>query len=223
MQLVLGSQTSSNYIPDQLKIDNFIRTKYEMKKWVSGPSIPDPMKISVESKTKLSKDSNTPNTSRHTSADRKVHSHHHKKPQETRHTKSNSLLSDDFGDFESSATSSASISTHVPQPGPAHTLNSEKGSSNHFEGKESTNNSLSSNNARPDLKKSILSLYSSPSSSNSSVIHQSFPQNNAVRQVNSFSNSLADLNFNTNSYSSPQASLGMAKSGSAKTTSDQKI
>lgn len=38
-----------NHVPDDSKIQNFIRTKYELKKWVATKYIPDPKTISVAS------------------------------------------------------------------------------------------------------------------------------------------------------------------------------
>lgn len=34
-----------NYIPDESKIVNFIRTKYDLKRWVASPNIPDPASL----------------------------------------------------------------------------------------------------------------------------------------------------------------------------------
>ncbi|ODV87426.1 hypothetical protein CANARDRAFT_194727, partial [[Candida] arabinofermentans NRRL YB-2248] len=38
-----------NYLPDESKIENFIRTKYDLKKWCTSPTVPDPKTIHVGS------------------------------------------------------------------------------------------------------------------------------------------------------------------------------
>ena len=35
----------SGYIPDQLKIENFIRTKYDLRKWTMSKNLPDPLSL----------------------------------------------------------------------------------------------------------------------------------------------------------------------------------
>lgn len=163
------------YVPDQLKIENFIRTKYEMKKWVLSPTVPNPMALQSAEK-------NAPE------APKPAPAH------------SSNLLDDDFGSF-----------TALPSPAPvAVPKNARKlpilassnplprlptqasgGSHNNgLQSSQSTGGSL--NNGRNDLKKSILSLYSSPSSSSSSFIQ---PQQRQQQSVNSLSNTLGGLNF----------------------------
>ncbi|KAL6450632.1 hypothetical protein SBY92_000878 [Candida maltosa Xu316] len=139
-----------NYIPDQSKIENFIRTKYDLKKWASSSTIqtvlpPAPLSAST-----------TP-------------------------TPPPPSSSSPFG------------AASVPLPA--------RGSSQQIQSAQSTGGSMTSNSGRPDLKKSILSLYSSPSASNS-FIQQSQRQQQQPQQqqggfdnMNSLSNSLSGLNF----------------------------
>lgn len=37
-----------NYVPDDSKIENFIKTKYDMKRWVLSNTIPDPSTLDSE-------------------------------------------------------------------------------------------------------------------------------------------------------------------------------
>lgn len=40
-----------NYTPDDSKIENFIRTKYDLKRWTLSPTIPDPATLGDSSAT----------------------------------------------------------------------------------------------------------------------------------------------------------------------------
>lgn len=120
-----------NYIPNEGKMANFIRTKYEMKKWTASKELPDPASISVVKKTVVepsSKPSSQTQISASTQQPTLV-----SRP-EPKKSNSRSLLDLDFGSKSSSSTSILS------QPPPQ-------------------------DSSRPDLKKSILSLYSTPTSS----------------------------------------------------------
>jgi len=210
------SKLPDGYVPDQLKIDNFIRTKYDLKKWTSSSTIPNPLSI------KASGDQNAGlATSKHASESHKP-----------KHTDTGSadllsgpsskiqplatLLEDDFGTFTSSPSPKASTPVTAPrntsglkssqqrsssitqQKIPAQNTNEGPG----IQSAQSTGGSFS--NTRPDLKKSILSLYSSPKSSSSSFIqpqHNFQAQPNMQASVNSLSNSLSGLDFNNSNTS----------------------
>ncbi|KAK6882481.1 hypothetical protein K4I79_004692 [Candida tropicalis] len=121
------SKLPDGYIPDQSKIENFIRTKYELKKW---------------------KDI-------------------------TRSTTSSSTNS--FSSFSSRNTLPAApvkVTTSAPTPPLPQQQQQQAPLFNQpLQSAQSTGGSISSN-GRPDLKKSILSLYSSPSSSSSFINQQ---------------------------------------------------
>lgn len=230
------SKLPQDYIPDPLKIENFIRTKYDLKKWVSSNSIPDPLTIKASSPSNVQ--SNTPNQSNLTSPSlnnaTKINSPPNssidilsssKSSQPVKH--SNNLLDDDFGSF-SSITSSNSSKQQLPRL-PTQQIQSPQSTGSSFNNNNVNNNNNNNNNnaknGRNDLKKSILSLYSSPSSSSSSFIQplnqsQSVPQiqqphnisqqrsNNTGSSVGSLTNSLNGLNFNTNNNINNNTTIG---------------
>ncbi|CUM67737.1 uncharacterized protein PRCAT00005442001 [Priceomyces carsonii] len=168
------------YVPDQSKIENFIRTKYDLKKWVASPNIPNPLSIKTPVK----------NEHKH----KKSPSIGSKQPASA----NDSLLDDDFGIFtslgghHSTQNSAPASTTSIPN-----NLNQTSRTATPVASAHSTGGTI--NNGRPDLKKSILSLYSSPSSSTSGFIQ---PRNTNTlsqgnNQVNNLSNSLSGLNFQT--------------------------
>lgn len=210
------SKLPDGYVPDQLKIDNFIRTKYDMKKWTSSSTIPNPLSIKASggqnaglTASQHTSESHKPRNSDAGSAD--LLSGHSSKIQPL-----GSLLDDDFGSFTSSPSPKAS--TPVTTSRNTNSLKSSQQRSNSvtqqkipaqntnegpsIQSAQSTGGSFS--NTRPDLKKSILSLYSSPKSSSSSFIqpqHTSQAQPNMQASVNSLSNSLSGLDFNNSNTS----------------------
>lgn len=221
------SKLPEGYVPDQLKIDNFIRTKYDMKKWVLSSSIPDPMSIKVSGgQNSTSSGSNQPSES-HKSRDAKLRPSNQLSSSKTE--AQGSLLDDDFGTFTSSpspkpAPSPSPVLTNAapfkstqqrsnsgtPNKLPAQNTSESVG----IQSAQSTGGSFS--NTRPDLKKSILSLYASPKSSNSSFIQpQHIPQAqpNLQTSVNSLSNSLSGLDFNN---SAPSSSINTVPSTSSR-------
>lgn len=199
------------YIPDNLKIENFIRTKYDMRKWVGSVNVPDPLSIKISGKVDTIFDIGTSGGASNVSGGAS------QPPPPPKPTPSHNLLDDDFGSFTSaSATTSASAPTSTPSlPKPQSPLKSMakvpiQSTSNSTKSAQSTGGSM--NNNRPDLKKSILSLYSSPSSSTSSFNQPQFqsqpqlqPQSqpHSQSQTNDLSNSLLGLNFNSAPVSTP--------------------
>ncbi|KAG7193024.1 uncharacterized protein KQ657_001139 [Scheffersomyces spartinae] len=218
------------YIPDLSKIENFIKTKYDMKKWAASSKLPDPLTLGKASSSRGANPG---------SANSNINS---SKPAST------NLLDDDeeFGDF--SANSSGSI---TPQPTPksnnkppAPKLYSQltsqinllppvppkvHGTSQHTVSTSAIGNlniatppTPSANNGRADLKKSILSLYSSPSSSNSSFFNNSSsipaPRNNYNSSTSTItnpallSNSLQSLNLSGQSTLSQRSSSPQVRS-----------
>lgn len=190
------------YVPNELKIENFIRTKYEMAKWkdsaAKASSAAPVSRVSEHSASKAA--TGSASHSHKPTLPTKPHSSHSKHPSKSHHSQtedllsfsnsapatkpvSNSLLDDDFGSFTSSPSPSTS-QTNLKSPP--------------IQSAQSTGGSIASNglNSRPDLKKSILSLYSSPSSSSSFIPPQpTRNNNNSGSNVNNLSNSLNGLNF----------------------------
>lgn len=172
------------YVPDGLKIENFIRTKYDLKKWVGSSTVPDPMSLAVGSsvgRTSGSGGSNTGNgastrnvaSTRSSGGVQKVASHH---------SAPASLLDEDFGSFTSSPlptpnpTQQTAIQATKPtfQPQRPDQSHAKAANVHHAQvrgvhGSQSTGNVPKKLDERTDLKKSILSLYSLPSSSLTSV------------------------------------------------------
>lgn len=175
----------ANYTPDQSKIENFIRTKYDLKKWVASATIPNPAAI-----TQTQASAAVASTPISTSAP----------------TTLANLLDDDFGAFTQLPTppkatkdpvSTPVQATRAPLQAAARTKAQLPTLPVQPQLAQSTGGSLK-NNGRNDLKKSILSLYLSPLSSSSSFIQpqrtEPLPQST---NVNNLSSSLADLNFGT--------------------------
>lgn len=42
------AQLAAGHVPSEAKIENFIRTKYELKRWVMGPDVPDPATLDAD-------------------------------------------------------------------------------------------------------------------------------------------------------------------------------
>ncbi|KAI3403421.2 AGE2 [Candida oxycetoniae] len=178
------------YVPDQSKIENFIRTKYDMKKWCSSPhNIPNPATIRKRTVAKPDATANAnPDSSKPTSQENHVN-----------------LLDNDFGHFMSTSEKS------TPPPPPTQRQQPTVSTKPlQFQSAQSTGGSMSSN-SRPDLKKSILSLYASPSSSNSFLQPPQPPppppqqpqqQQRTNSQLTSLSDSLAGLQFHQQSSTS---------------------
>lgn len=170
------SKLPPDYIPNELKIDNFVRTKYDAKKWIASPNIPDPMSISVETPV-ASQPSREPQTGQASSSAARSG--------EFKQAPSANILDDEFGLFSSVCATKVSreLDTRSSLPLPpraAFDLPSKHSApalsqTAPSQSAQSTGGSMSSlggAGGRPDLKKSILSLYSSPASSSS------FPQGN---------------------------------------------
>ncbi|CCE79922.1 Piso0_003014 [Millerozyma farinosa CBS 7064] len=215
------SKLPSGYVPDQSKLDNFIRTKYELKKWVSSSHIPDPFSLKGKPQAGNGVEVKEPDQQ---VAPRKD------KPAESSTTKANggnnvSLLDDDFGAFTSSTSTVSNSKSNINEPkeSPSNHLSqlmdfnqsSSKTNVNvQHQSPQGTGGSANSNN-RPDLKKSILSLYSSPSGSASSIVPPLQRQNpqyskTADSSFDSLSKSLHGLNFNNDSRKSSPMSTGVS-------------
>lgn len=169
-----------NYVPDGLKIENFIRTKYDMKKWAALSKIPDPMSISAglvshNILTPLNATGRTQNHVSSTPAPTKP-SVGSVRAQTAVSASAPSLLDDDFGAFASSTLDFSSPSP-VSRPTRASTnvkapvSTSVPTRANSTQPPAPVTPAPKVKDVRTDLKKSILSLYSSPSSSSSSFQH----------------------------------------------------
>lgn len=224
------SKLPDGYVPDQLKIDNFIRTKYDLKKWTLSSTVPDPLSIKASSGQNAGlRPSHQPNES------------HKPKNTQTGNADSllgrtepqRSLLDADFGSFTSSPspkpatsavhsrnTSTLKSDQQRSNPNTQHKLPAQNtNESANIQSAQSTGGSFP--NTRPDLKKSILSLYSSPKSSSSSFIqpqHNLQAQPNMQASVNSLSNSLSGLDFNSSSTSTNFNTVSSIPSGNSSTS-----
>lgn len=184
------------YVPDGLKIENFIRTKYDLKKWVGSSLVPNPMTITVgASEQSVSNGGSSGATTSGSNRNTKVASSRNMAPARgsgsaqkvsLHSTAPASLLDDDFGSFTSSP-----LPTPTPtQQGAKQTPQAQRSQQKHeiaanappalaravhgVHGSLSTGHVPNKLNERTDLKKSILSLYSLPSSSLTHV--QTSPQ-----------------------------------------------
>ncbi|KAG7710264.1 hypothetical protein KL949_004389 [Ogataea haglerorum] len=137
-----------NYVPDESKIENFIRTKYEMRKWKSDK---EPGALAVAGKTTEQRESPA---------------------SLSQQTESTSSLLDGLS---TPVNASVSTSTAKPTPAPAASASQDLFSSDLFGSAPSRPpQPQTAQNSRPDLKKSILSLYSKPSPQTQPQIQQPF-------------------------------------------------
>lgn len=183
----------SGYIPDQLKIENFIRTKYDLRKWTMSKNLPDPLSLN---KNKAA-----------TTATIQQPKHESKSHSNTTLLNDINLLDDnsgnksndeEFGSFTATRSPHKRSNKLAPPPTktvlPAAPTTSSSPQQQHqhqpLQSAQNTGGSVSSM-GRPDLKKSILSLYASPSSSNSFIQQQQ----QQPLGMNSLSNSLSSLNI----------------------------
>lgn len=174
------------YVPDQLKIENFIRTKYDLRKWAASPQIPDPLKMAgppsvsdTQQHPAISAlDPKTATHKAHHASASPVAANSSQPPQNN----SASLL-DDFGSFVSSKppTNNTSLAL-TPRATPA-TLSLVSLPARPASASASLAPPTRVND-RPDLKKSILSLYSSPSSSTPSLSNQPYSLSNSLSGLN---------------------------------------
>lgn len=225
------SKLPENYVPNDLKIENFIRTKYEMKKWAASGAIPDPLSINLGTGS-----SSRPIPQQESNSNDLLGGFSPKRSTAPASTSPRTLLDDDFGLFTSSSSPSQAHSRSAPIPptrGVPTTgarVSSPQAQSQtpvarvkspQAQSAQSTGGSISSiNNGRPDLKKSILSLYSSPSSSSSFIQpqqqqqqHQQTYRNN-TGSVNTLANSMNGLNFSQNTTNTSTASVNGSAVGS---------
>ncbi|KAI5950569.1 AGE2 [Candida margitis] len=220
------------YIPDQSKIENFIRTKYDLKKWCLSSTIPNPATIKGKPTTSNNNNNNgTTSNNASTNNSHQQNASHLKKNQTAPTPKSGSLLDDEFGLFTShkssspvTTTTAAALASTTPAQARTPPISGratsatpasapESRSTQQLQSAQSTGGSISSN-SRPDLKKSILSLYASPSASNSFIQPQQ-QQNKADSSVNSLSDSLAGLQFQSSNSTSNLGNGNNNYSGSA--------
>ena len=160
------------YVPDEGKIQSFIRTKYDMKKWCppgSNGHVPDPRTIKNGHSASVTTSAISQNGS---------FGAHGANSSETQ--SSNTLL--DLGEDLQTAKpvqQSEPITSLRPQPTRSISSNSQSTLSM-LDGSISQEQSRQKQkNSRPELKKSILSLYSTPSASSQSLPASSNTRNGA--------------------------------------------
>lgn len=183
------------YVPDSLKIENFIRTKYDMKKWAASTVVPDPLKVAASTTASASVSSAAPVSHSVTGSSS---------------ISSGLLLDDDFGVFTSSRlqTPTAPVPSSRTQPRATHPV--QPATSTPTPPQEPPKRVDPRTAGRQDLKKSILSLYSSPSSSSISVpAHAPARPNVSTAGV---TDSLAGLNFGPLSTAASTPSLASVSS-----------
>ncbi|SGZ57644.1 CIC11C00000003166 [Sungouiella intermedia] len=207
------------YVPDGLKIENFIRTKYDLKKWAASSLIPDPMNVSVAAGASgtagivASEGSATSTTSSSTSRNAPLNraaapnrTHAPLRKVTSPASAPPSLLDDDFGSFTSSplptptpAQQTTRQTSHIHKQAQSHHKHAQVPpvAVNGIHGSQSTGLVPNKQNERTDLKKSILSLYSLPSSSQTSVQSgQTYGNNLYGNTANTYGNSYGN-NANT--------------------------
>lgn len=173
------SKLSDGYIPDALKIENFIRTKYDLKKWVASATIPNPLSMKAAAPAVVvSQQPLAPQKSVLQLAPAP-----HKAPSAPASLVN---LLDDIFSLPSPATGKPQPLQKAPTPPLTQSTGGLMG-------------------LRPDLKKLILSLYSSPLASNTFLPQQQqqqqqqplYLQPSHLLSVNSVASSLQGLSFNS--------------------------
>lgn len=161
------------YIPDEGKIANFIKTKYEMRKWAGSKASP------TTSATSNEKTSYEKKPSRYQDTNTQLHNTqpHNAQPRSSQPSKSQPSKSQ-LPDAAKSTTSLLDLGIDLTPSRPAVTHNSSSSAVAH-NSSSSTLEMLNSGiqeektrqkrSNRPELKKSILSLYSTPSRSEPSL------------------------------------------------------
>lgn len=191
------SKLPDGYVPDQLKIENFIRTKYSMRKWVMSSKVPDPLTLTGDAGAAPAASVSTSSTTTKTPTPATNNGG----------ALEGNLLDDDFGSFTSSPLHSPSVRSPAPQQ-------SHSGANAQHVAAQAPARPSSAHlapparqtNQRTDLKKSILSLYSLPSLSQSTFntltpvyaaapAAQPSPTPSSNDKMTSLSDSLLDLHF----------------------------
>ncbi|KAH8816121.1 stromal membrane-associated protein-like protein [Xylogone sp. PMI_703] len=163
------AKLAPGHVPSEAKIENFIRTKYESKRWVMDGPIPDPATLDVEGDDDIPLNlvKEKQNLERAPSL-RGASSQPAPKPQ----AKTEDLFGDIDAPVAPRSSSAAPPASRVPQKAEAVPPKSTKPADSllglDFFGTEAPAPSRSANStpvagapSRPDLKQSILSLYSS--------------------------------------------------------------
>lgn len=183
-----------NQIPDASKIQNFIRTKYELKKWVATKYLPDPKTIKP-------------------SASSATVSNILEAPKKESEPQKKDVL--DLFSSPAPTTSSAAATPTPPKP-PAKPSQSQGLLDLNLGAAPAPAPAPARLSAsRPDLKQSILALYSNPSAYKkpnsvyqNSVQTQSTGALNAGNNVNGLGASLAGLNLGSQSSVSSLSDMG---------------
>ncbi|KAH3674982.1 hypothetical protein WICPIJ_009368 [Wickerhamomyces pijperi] len=201
-----------SYSPDDSKIENFIKTKYDLKKWAASKTVPNPSTISasasVTAPTTASAPAPAPAPQHHHQQARQTQ--HHQAPQQVNKRPNNPALLDlEFGSPVSASTNSLPSMNQKPAGSAHFGVNSTRQPQQpaYQQRQSAPQQQPQQQNDRPDLKKSILSLYSTPRVSNSTP---NFPLRNNTMPLqqpqysnnNSTTNSLNGLNFSSSSSAS---------------------
>lgn len=195
-----------NYVPDGSKIENFIRTKYDMKKWASLPKVPNPMSLhpsvaSTEGHTNLI------TTKSETVASNLPVSSSIGKTQ-----KPELLLDDDFGSFSSASTGQPTGASHMSR-------NTVSKSQPTAVKSASEPPNVSMQDQRKNLKKSILSLYSTLSSSSSTLSFSNATQGSFLGANSFVGRSSPALGSQIHSQPIPPANRSFSSTAQTKTDS----
>lgn len=180
----------NNHIPDDSKIENFIRTKYDLKKWAASNQIPDPSTLKVDTNFNNNGNVQTVNQLSKQSTSKSDTT-------SNRRSLNSNLLDLEFGSPIAAPKPQQSQQTVQSQPRPSSTLESLTNTFNQPTPQQRQQHQPQQQqqqqrplNTRPDLKKSILSLYSTPIASNSTP---NFPAHNSLQSQST--SSLNGLNF----------------------------
>lgn len=93
------AQLPFNYVPDESRIANFIRTKYDLKRWVLCPEIPDPATLSDNSGAAI------PATANHT---------HHHPPHHKHVSRHQTSLHNHSGESAAASLMNSKTKLHAP-------------------------------------------------------------------------------------------------------------
>jgi stromal membrane-associated protein len=169
------------YIPDGGKIENFIRTKYEMKKWAKGP-LPDPSTLSGQPSQTI----------------QKIEKHQQQQPVQNPQRPLNiSNSSSQLLDLEFGSPIAAPVPQHSHSQPPTRLTTPSIPQLTHSQSQNNVQAKPQGVSSRPELKKSILSLYSVPIATTSApnFSQQSFNSTGSQSTQSSNNSSLQGLNY----------------------------
>lgn len=229
------SKLAADHLPSESKIENFIRTKYESKRWVMEGPIPDPSTLSADGDEDLPLSIVKEKQIIERSGSQNVHPILSGDPSQNQRNQQHSLFKNDNSTASREVITNSSSSTilqkndRIPskQTKPIDSLLGLDffGTGTAPLNRPSSVTSMTGVQSRPDLKQSILSLYATPSrppqktSNSPQARFGSFQSSNQKSSVENISSAFDTLSFS--SLKSPAHTQSSSASSELKAVSNQ--